>query len=112
LVLLEGMSAGCIPVASDLPGLTDVVGEVGYTFPTGDHAALANVLRQIDDNRWGQQSASYDAREWANRFPWNAAARRYQGLFQRLVATRSSAAANFFPLHGPLRKQALPNVDD
>lgn len=36
MVLLEGMSAGLIPVCSDLPGLGDVVGDTGRVVPRRD----------------------------------------------------------------------------
>ena len=35
LVLLEGMAAGCVPVASDLPGVRDVAGPTGLLVPPG-----------------------------------------------------------------------------
>ena len=44
LVLLEGMAAGCVPVASDLPGVRDVAGPTGLLVPPGRPAALRDAL--------------------------------------------------------------------
>ncbi|MCJ7661717.1 MAG: glycosyltransferase, partial [Anaerolineales bacterium] len=35
IVLLEGMGAGCVPVASNLPGVIDTIGDAGLTFKMG-----------------------------------------------------------------------------
>jgi glycosyltransferase involved in cell wall biosynthesis/putative methionine-R-sulfoxide reductase with GAF domain len=50
LVLLEGMASGCVPIASDLPGVSDVVGSTGYTFQVGDSDALAKLLIDLRDD--------------------------------------------------------------
>jgi rhamnosyl/mannosyltransferase len=50
LVLLEGMAAGCVPVASDLPGVRDVAGPTGVTVPPGDANALRQALRELADD--------------------------------------------------------------
>ena len=47
LVLLEGMAAGCVPVASDLPGVRDVAGPTGLVVPPGDPDALRTALRGL-----------------------------------------------------------------
>lgn len=50
LVLLEGMANGCVPVASDLPGVRDVAGPTGFVAPPGDAEALRAALRQLADD--------------------------------------------------------------
>jgi glycosyltransferase involved in cell wall biosynthesis len=47
LVLLEGMAAGCVPVASDLPGVRDVAGPTGLLVPPGAPDALRAALRGL-----------------------------------------------------------------
>lgn len=44
LVLLEGMAAGCVPVASDLPGVRDVAGPTGLLVRPGRPGALRDAL--------------------------------------------------------------------
>ena len=53
LVLLEGMAAGCVPVASDLPGVRDVVERTGLLVRPGDVSGLRDALRTLafDENR-------------------------------------------------------------
>ncbi len=47
MVLLEGMSAGCVPVASDLPGLKDVIASSGHVVPPRDVVALRETLLDL-----------------------------------------------------------------
>jgi rhamnosyl/mannosyltransferase len=50
LALVEGMAAGCVPVASNLPGVREVVAQTGFLFPKGDSNALAGVLHGLRDH--------------------------------------------------------------
>jgi glycosyltransferase involved in cell wall biosynthesis len=50
LALVEGMAAGCVPVASNLPGVREVVAQTGFLFPKGDPNALAGVLHGLRDH--------------------------------------------------------------
>jgi len=43
----EAMAAGLPVIASDVPGLADVVRGAGILFPVGDHAALAREIREL-----------------------------------------------------------------
>lgn len=47
LVLGEGMAAGCVPVASDLPGVREVAGASGLLVPPGDVEALRDALKRL-----------------------------------------------------------------
>jgi len=49
LVLIDYMSAGCATIASDAPGVPDIIthGRNGWLFPVHDDAALAAVLRTV-----------------------------------------------------------------
>ena len=47
MVLLEGMSAGLVPVSTDLPGLGDVVGDTGRVVPRRDPVALRAALASL-----------------------------------------------------------------
>src|SRR6266581_2810721 len=50
IVLVEGMAAGCVPIASDLPGVREAVGSTGFLFPVGDANNLASTLRRLRDD--------------------------------------------------------------
>jgi mannosyltransferase len=52
LTLLEGMSSGCAPVASDTGVFRNVIedSQVGYVVPVGDAAALASSIRTLMEN--------------------------------------------------------------
>jgi rhamnosyl/mannosyltransferase len=105
IVLLEGMSAGCVPIASELPGLTDVVGDVGYTFPPDDHMALAAVLRKLQQDRFSREQLALAARHWSEQFSWEHAARAYQDVFTLLVEQGTSASFNWFPQPAALERE-------
>ena len=47
LVLLEGMASGCVPVASDLPGVREVAGPTGRLVRPGDVHSLRRVLQEL-----------------------------------------------------------------
>lgn len=44
--LCEAMACGCIPVGSDIPGITLAIGDTGYVVPVGDVEALADGIRK------------------------------------------------------------------
>jgi glycosyltransferase involved in cell wall biosynthesis len=47
LVALESMLRQKVLIVSDIGSLTEVIGDAGLAFPTGDAPALANCLRQV-----------------------------------------------------------------
>ena len=47
IVLIEGMRAGCVPVASDLPGVRTVAGPTGILVQPNDAAHLRTALRDL-----------------------------------------------------------------
>ena len=68
LVLLEGMAAGCVPVASDLPGVRDVASPSGVVFQTGNAAALRAALLGLDRDRERLLALSRASQERVRRF--------------------------------------------
>jgi glycosyltransferase involved in cell wall biosynthesis len=89
IVLVEGMAAGCIPVASDLPGVREVTGRIGFTFPVGSVSELARTLRQLRDSPRQLAQISQRARERAARFTWDRTVTQYERLYSDLVDARS-----------------------
>jgi glycosyltransferase involved in cell wall biosynthesis len=85
LSLLEGMTMGCVPVASDLPGIAEVVGDAGRLVPPGDADALAEALRCLRQDRVLWERLSLRARLRAASFRWEGTAGEYVALFERLL---------------------------
>jgi rhamnosyl/mannosyltransferase len=88
VVLVEGMAAGCVPIASDLPGVREVVGRTGFLFPTGDANRLAGILRVLRDDPALVQKIGDRARVRAAGFSRERAIREYDRLITGLVASR------------------------
>lgn len=84
LVLLEGMAAGCVPIASDLPGVSDVVSTSGYTFPVGDFEALARLLCDLRDDTDKRQKMSVLASARALACDWGYTAEAYEGIYRQV----------------------------
>lgn len=85
IVLIEGMAAGCVPVVSALPGVTDVVGEAGFTYQPRDSAALADNLATLaqDDGMWNHYSQI--ARERSLQYTWAQTVKSYLALFEAVA---------------------------
>lgn len=82
--LLEGMMAGCVPVASNLPGVAEVVEDSGVLVPPGDPDALAEALCRLQHDRALWERLSLLAIRRARSFRWQDTAQRYVDLLERL----------------------------
>ncbi|HYI66747.1 MAG TPA: glycosyltransferase [Candidatus Limnocylindrales bacterium] len=85
LVLLEGMSAGCVPVASDLPGVREVAGPTGLLVPPNDPAALREALLQLARDPERLADLSTRSMERSEQFDWRYTVAAYETLTQEMV---------------------------
>jgi glycosyltransferase involved in cell wall biosynthesis len=84
LVLIEAMAAGVPVVATEAPGIRDVVmdGETGLLVPVGSPAALAEAIRRVlaDDSLRHRLAVAAFA-DVRRRFTWETAIDAYRRLF-------------------------------
>jgi glycosyltransferase involved in cell wall biosynthesis len=102
IVLLEGMAAGLVPVASHLPGVADVVGNEGFTFPPGDFSALRDILTRLRDDRLLRLHMAKLAQERARLYPWSRTVFEYDRVFSQTVseiAWRRGWSTSEIPTH-------------
>ncbi len=85
IVLVEGMAAGCVPIASNLPGVREVVGQTGFLFPVGDADRLADILRNLRDDPEQVQQISDRARVRAAGFDHEHVISNYESLITGLM---------------------------
>jgi glycosyltransferase involved in cell wall biosynthesis len=92
ITLIEGMAVGCVPVASALPGVSDVVAEAGLTFPVRDTEALASILRVLADP---DERCRYALRavERSRAFTWERTFDGYLQLFDSLLSVQRTQVA-------------------
>lgn len=88
LVLLEGMAAGCVPVATNLPGVADVVSMSGFTFPLGDSTSLAELLISLRDNNQVRRDLSMLATARSLATDWEYTAEAYLGIYRQAYLGR------------------------
>lgn len=110
LVLLEGMAASCVPIASQLTGLTDVVDDTGFTFLPGDEAGLAAALQQLLDNPVRTAELGVEARRRAEQFSWDYCAAAYERLFLDLLSHGVGMAVDWFPRVISLEAQVMQSM--
>jgi glycosyltransferase involved in cell wall biosynthesis len=93
LVLLEGMASGCVPVASDLPGVREVAGPTGVLVKPGDIEDLRNALLDLRQDDVRLRRLSVASKHQVADMGWSLAVDRYAELFSRAAGDRRRANA-------------------
>ena len=88
LTLLEGMAAGCVPVASDLPGVRDVAAPTGLVVPPGDPGALRAALRGLATDHARLTSMQAASLRRAGTLTWERCVAAYEQVMQDAVQCR------------------------
>ena len=85
LAAVEAMSSGLPVIASDVPGLNDVVGEFGLLFTLGDFTSLAEKIQYLcnDFQEWGKYSSLSLLR--AGNFSIEQTGEGYSTIYWRLL---------------------------
>lgn len=102
LVLLEGMAAGCVAVASDLPGARDIAGLAGVLVPPGDPGALGAALAGLAKDSDRLESLQADSWLAAQALNWERCIDSYESVLFGAVRGR------YAQLHGIA---TLPEID-
>ena len=110
LVLLEGMAAGCVPVASDLPGVRDIAGPTGLLVQPDDPEELRNRLISLARDPERRQRLASASAVAARGFSWDRVGNRYAATFwaaaEEVLARRGSAILRA-PVHPNLAIEAF-----
>ena len=100
LVLIDGMSAGCVPVASDWPGVSDMAGPTGMLVPPGDPVALREALRTLARDPVQLERLRLASLQRAKTLTWERCVTSYERVMLEAVRSR------YARLHG------LPTLPD
>jgi len=101
IALLEGMAAGLVPVASHLPGVADLIGNEGFTFPPGNANALTQILIRLRDDPSLRLHLAQLAQEKARLYPWERSVFGYERIFARLTKLPQSLQRIRKPIEDP-----------
>jgi len=85
IVQLEGMAAGCVPIATSLPGVRDVARMSGLAVPPGDADALREAIRYLADHPWEWMDRSKQGLRIARRFSWERVVDAHERIFQQVL---------------------------
>jgi glycosyltransferase involved in cell wall biosynthesis len=89
--LIEAMSAGVVPVVTDIPSFRVIAGNCGVRWPPGDGRALADALRMVCGGNLDEQRACV-AGQYDRVLRWEAIARHTVDEYQALVDSKRSTA--------------------
>jgi glycosyltransferase involved in cell wall biosynthesis len=88
--LIEAMSAGLVPVVTDIPSFRVIAGDSGERWPAGDANAFAAALQRVCSGNLDDQRAR--VREHYERvLRWEAIAARTVAEYQALVNAKRAA---------------------
>ena len=85
LSVLEGMASGKPLIASDVPGLRDLVKGAGLLFPQGDAKALAARIKEVCENPEMAREIGQKCRERAQQYDITETARQYRELYASVL---------------------------
>ncbi len=104
IALLEGMAAGLVPVASHLPGVADLIGSEGFTFPPGNANALRQILIRLRDDPTLRVHLARLAQDKARLYPWERSVFGYERVFTHL----SKHSHSHQRIRKPIEDPSLP----
>jgi len=102
LVLLEGMRAGAIPVASNLPGVRDVAGETGLLVEPGNVRSLVQALCHLRDDPADRRRRRLASVRAAGAYTWDATAREYHRVLADAALVHRMRTSQPGHVHGAL----------
>jgi rhamnosyl/mannosyltransferase len=108
IALLEGMAAGLVPVASHLPGVADLIGNEGFTFPPGSSNALHQTLIRLRDDPDLRVHLAQLAQQKARLYPWERSVFGYERIFARLTEDTQS----LHRITKPIKDPSIPTVSE
>jgi glycosyltransferase involved in cell wall biosynthesis len=88
-VALELMAAGLPLIVTERGGLSECAGDAAWTFPNGDHAALAALMASLLDDPSLLRSKAAEARAVVARFDETRMAAQYLDLYADILARRT-----------------------
>lgn len=108
MALVEAMAAGCVPIASALRGVTDMVvddGHDGLLFPVGDRRKAADLVHALDGDRPRLAHLSAGARrKVARNFTVERMAMRYAEALRKTALNPPPIAPSL-----PIENWSLPS---
>jgi glycosyltransferase involved in cell wall biosynthesis len=78
------MSAGLVPVVTDIPSFRVIAGDSGARWPAGDAPAFADALLRVGSGNLDEQRARVNA-QYDRVLRWDAIAQRTLREYQSLV---------------------------
>jgi len=88
----EAMAAGLPVIASDVPGLADVVHGAGVLFPVGDHAALAREIQALLASPERRREMGKASRKRAQAFSIDRTVDGYLAMYESVFHLQHQAA--------------------
>ena len=88
--LIEAMSAGAIPVVTDIPSFRVIAGDCGARWPPGDGAAFSAALQEVCARSLPEEKKRVAA-QYSLALRWEAIARRTVDEYRSLVESKLAA---------------------
>ena len=90
LVVLEGYASGLPMIATDMPGLADLIQpeKTGLLVPPETPEALARAMGSLLADDAMVRTMSQSARDVVQQYDWSNVARRHLALYENLIAAR------------------------
>ncbi|MDD4062433.1 MAG: glycosyltransferase [Candidatus Pacebacteria bacterium] len=88
LVAVEGMATNKPVIASDVPGLRDVVDEAGLLFKKGDDKELAKIIQKLLSNNLEYERVSKLCFERSKMFDIKKVVKEYENLYKELLTNK------------------------
>jgi glycosyltransferase involved in cell wall biosynthesis len=103
VVAVESLAAGRPVIASQLPGLADLVqpGRTGLLVPPESPQRLAEAIREVVRDPLRADGWGNTARRFVRAFDWRNIARRHLDLFAELIAIKRCRATPYRPVGAP-----------
>lgn len=101
IALLEGMAAGLVPIASHLPGVSDLIGNEGFTFQPGNSKDLRSILVRLRDDISLRDHMAGLAQAKARLYSWERSVFGYERIINNLTRQKSVHKTSIIPADIP-----------